>query len=211
MCSHSMWKRMNLSYLRKLVAIDRFSAIRASFRNWKGKFTAKDGKKKRRGRHLTVTQRKGISTGLEDSSTGPVTMTADASDREAVCYEGEIANVLKDTGFKVEIDNAKGKPSAQEVPTGIEMTVKEETVRPIHAYRIVRAFRSAGVSIATRINGTRRKNNTLYITVGPDSAPGLVPLTTGTAAKWRLKVRRTLLEKWKMKFVSRPRGPGQAD
>ena len=119
--------------------------------------------------------------------------------------------MLEDTGFKVEIDNAKGNLSAQQVPAGIEMTVKEETVRPIHAYRIVRAFRSAGVAIATRINGNRRKNNTLYITVGPDGAPGLVPLATGTAAKWRLKVRRTLVEKWKMKFASGPRGPGQAD
>jgi translation initiation factor IF-1 len=142
---------------------------------------------------------------------GPVSITAAASDREAVCYEGEIANVLEDTGFKVEIDNAKANPSAQQVPTGIEMTVKEETVRPIHAYRIVRAFRSAGVAIATRINGKQRKNNTLYITVGPNAAPGLVPLTTGTAAKWKLKVRRTLLEKWKMKFASGPRGPGQPD
>jgi hypothetical protein len=207
---------MKLSYVQKLLlAADPFSAARTNFRGWKSKPKAKGGTPKSRhlsrGRHLTVEQREDILTELQDSMIGPVSITAAASDREAVCYEGEIANVLKDTGFKVEIDNAKGKPSAQEVPTGIEMTVKEETVRPIHAYRIVRAFRSAGVSIATRINGTRRKNNTLYITVGPDSAPGLVPLTTGTAAKWRLKVRRTLLEKWKMKFVSRPRGPGQAD
>ena len=174
---------MNLSYVRKLL----------------------------RGRHLTVEQREDISTELQDSMIGPVSITAAASDREAVCYQGEIANVLEDTGFEVEIDNAKRKPSAQQIPTGIEMTVKEETVRPIHAYRIVRAFRRAGVAIATRVNGKRRKNNTLYITVGPNGAPGLVPLTTRAAAKWQLKVLRTLLEKWKMKFASGLRGPGQAD
>ena len=138
-------------------------------------------------------------------------MTAAASDKEAVCYEGEIANVLEDMGFEVEIDNAKRKSPAQEIPTGVEMTVKEETVRPIHAYRIVRAFRRAGVAIATRINGKRRKNNTLYITVGTDDAPGFVPLITGTAAKWRSKVRRTLLKKWKRKFASGRVGPGQDD
>jgi hypothetical protein len=119
--------------------------------------------------------------------------------------------VLEGTGFPVEIDNANGKPSARQVPAGVEMTVKEATVRPIHAYRIVRAFRSAGVAITTRINGRQRKNDTLYITVGPDDAPGLVPLITGTAAKWRLKVRRTLLKKWKRKFASGGLGRGQAD
>jgi hypothetical protein len=138
-------------------------------------------------------------------------MTAAASDSEAVGYEGEIANVLEDTGFPVEIDNAKRKPSAPQIPLGIEMTVKEQTVRPIHAYRIVRAFRLAGLAIATRINGKRRKNNTLYITVGPDDAPGLIPLITDTAAKWQSKVRRTLLKKWKRKFASGGLGPGQAD
>jgi hypothetical protein len=138
-------------------------------------------------------------------------MTAAASDQEAVGYEGEIANLLEGTGFPVEIDNAKRKPSAQQLPSGVEMTVKEKTVRPVHAYRIVRAFRSAGVAIATRINGKQQKNNTLYITVGPDDAPGLVPLTTRIAAKWRLKIRQTLLKKWKGKFASGGRGPGQAD
>jgi hypothetical protein len=207
---------MNLSYVQKLLlAADPFSAGRTNFRVWKRNLKVKGRKPKLRkllrGRHLTVKQRGDILTELQDSMIGPVSITAAASDREAVCYEGEIANVLEDTGFKVEIDNAKANPSAQQVPTGIEMTVKEETVRPIHAYRIVRAFRSAGVAIATRINGKQRKNNTLYITVGPNAAPGLVPLTTGTAAKWKLKVRRTLLEKWKMKFASGPRGPGQPD
>lgn len=208
---------MKRSYVQKLLLeADPFSAARTNFRVWKTKLKAKGGgtpnlRQLSRGRHLTVEQREDILTELQDSTIGPVSITAAASDREAVCYEGEIANVLEDTGFKVEIDNAKGKPSAQEVPTGIEMTVKEETVRPIHAYRIVRAFRSAGVAIATRINGKRRKNNTLYITVGPEGAPGLVPLATGTAAKWRSQVRRTLLKKWKRKFASGSRGPGQAD
>lgn len=207
---------MRLSYVQKLLlAADPFSAARTNYRVWRRKLKAKGGTPKlrqlSRGRHLTVEQREDISTELQDSMIGPVSITAVASDREAVCYEGEIANVLEDTGFTVEIDNAKGNLSAQQVPAGIEMTVKEETVRPIHAYRIVRAFRSAGVAIATRINGSRRKNNTLYITVGPNAAPVLVPLTTRTAAKWRLKVRRILVEKWKMKFASRPRGAGQTD
>jgi hypothetical protein len=207
---------MKLSCVQKLLlAADPFAAARKNFRVWKSRLKAKRGTPKLRnpvrGRHLTVKQRGDISTELQDSMTGPVSITAAASDREAVCYEGEIANVLEDTGCKVEIDNATTKPSAEQVPTGIEMTVKEETVRPIHAYRIVRAFRSAGVEIATRINGKRQKNDTLYITVGPNSAPGLVPLITGTAAKWRLNVRQTLLEKWKTKFASGPRSPGQAD
>lgn len=207
---------MNLSYVQKiLLAADSFSAARTNFRVWRTKHKAKgDTTKLRRlshERHLTVEQRKDILTELQYSTIGPVSMTAAASDREAVGYEGEIANVLEDTGFPVEIDNAKRKPSAQQVATGIEMTVKEQTVRPVHAYRIVRAFRSAGVAIATRIDGKRRKNDTLYITVGHDDAPGLVPLITGTAAKWRLKVRRTLLKKWKGKFASGGRGPGQAD
>lgn len=207
---------MKLSYVQKLLlAADPFSAARTNFRGWKTKLKAKSGTPKlrelSRGRHLTMEQREDIVTELQDSMIGPVSITAAASDREAVCYEAEIANVLEDTGFKVEIDNSKRKPSEQEIPTGIEMTVKEETVRPIHAYRIVRAFRRAGVAIATRINGSRRKNNTLYITVGPDDARGIVPFTTGTAAKWRSKVRRILLAKWKRRFASGPRGPRQAD
>src|ERR1700719_3248481 len=172
---------MNLSYVQKLLlAADPFSATRTNFRAWRT-----NRKAERRipelgrlphERHLTVEQRKDISPELQYSTIGPVSITAAASDREAVSYEGEIANLLEDTGFPVEIDNAKRKPSAQRIPMGIEMTVKEKTVRPIHAYRIVRAFRSAGVEIATRINGKRQKNDTLYITVGRDDAPGLVPL-----------------------------------
>jgi hypothetical protein len=138
-------------------------------------------------------------------------MTAAASDREAVCYEGEIANVLEETGFEVEIDNAMGKPSEPQIATGVEMTVKDKTVRPIHAYRIVQAFRSAGVSIATRINGKRRKNDTLYITVGPNGAPAIVSPPIRTAAKWQSKVLATLREKWKMKFALRLRRSEQAD
>lgn len=98
-------------------------------------------------------------------------MIADASDGEAVCYEGEIANVLEDTGFKVVMDNNKKKAPEQEIPKGLEMTIADQTVRPMHASGIVRAFRHAGVAIATRINTKRRKNNTLYITVGPNDAP----------------------------------------
>ena len=163
---------MNLSYLRKLLPnADTFSVIGTNFRKWRTKLHAKDGKKKWRGRHLTVVQRENISTDLQNSATGPVTMTADASDREAVCYEGEITNVLEDTGFKIEVDNAKKKAPAQEISNGLEMTIADKTVRPMHASGIVRAFRRAGVAIATRINVKRRKNNTLYITVGPNDVP----------------------------------------
>ena len=133
---------------------------------------------------------------------GPISMTAAASDNEAVRYEGEIADVLEGTGFRVNIDNAKTEVAEQQIPRGIEMTIKETTVRPGHAYWIVRAFRSAGVAIATRINEKRRKNDTLYITVGPNGAPVAVPPAVATAAKWRSQVLRTLLKKWKMKFAA---------
>ena len=207
---------MKLSYVQKLLlAADPFGAARKNFRIWKSKLTAKSGtpklRNRLRGRHLTVKQRGDILTELQDSTAGPVSMTAARSDGEAVCYESEIATVLEDTGCKVEIDNATKESPAKQLPPGIEMTVKEETVRPIHAYWIVRAFRSAGVTIATRINGKRQKNNTLYITVGPNSAPGTVSTTARTAAEWRSKVRQTLLEKWKTKFGSGPRRPGQPD
>ena len=147
-------------------------------------------------RHLTLEQREDISAGLQDSKTGPVSMTAPASDQEAICYQGEIASVLEDMGCEVEINNARKAP-AEEIPTGVEMTIKEETVRPIHASRIVRAFRHAGVVIATTINATRRKNNTLYITVGPNDAPALVPSTTQPSVTWQWKSLATLLAKWK--------------
>src|SRR5579864_615616 len=98
---------MNLSYVQRLlVAIDPFTAIRKNFRSWR-KETSRDGRKDKkpkrlRNRHLTCRQREDIATGLQDSATGPVSMTALASDMEAVCYEDEIANVLEETGFDVE-------------------------------------------------------------------------------------------------------------
>jgi hypothetical protein len=139
-------------------------------------------------RHITLEQREDISAGLQDSTTGPVSMTAPASDKEAVVYQGEIASVLEDMGCEVEIVNAKTTASVQEIPTGVEMTIKEETVRPVHASRIVRAFRRAGVVIATKINARRRNNDTLYVTVGPSDAPAAVP----DAHRWHWKSLATL-------------------
>jgi hypothetical protein len=207
---------MNLSYVQKLLlAADPFTAIQTDFRGWRETLHAKHGKKRQRkrlrGRHLTVVQRENISTGLQDSTTGPVSMTAAASDREAVCYEGEIANVLEDTGFKVEIDNAERKAPEQKIPSGLEMTVADKTIRPIHAYRIVQAFRCAGIAIATRINAMRRQNDTLYITIGSNRASALDPSTPQIATKWQSKVLAALLEKWKMRFASSLRRPKQAD
>lgn len=124
-------------------------------------------------------------------------MTAASSDKEAMGYQGEIASVLEKMGCEVEIDNAKVKTSAELIPTGVEMTIKEETVRPIHASRIVRAFRRAGVVIATRINARRRKNNTLYITVGCNDTSALVPPKTPAAAMWSWKSLTALFAKWK--------------
>jgi hypothetical protein len=138
-------------------------------------------------RHLTSEQREDISTGLQDSATGPVSITAPASDKEAVVYQGEIASVLEDMGCEVTIANAKTAASVQEIPTGVEMTIKEETVRPVHASRIVRAFRRAGVVIATKINARRRQNDTLYITVGSSDSPGVLPAATPDAPKWPWK------------------------
>jgi len=123
-------------------------------------------------RHLTSHQREDILGDLEGSTAGPpVSIVAAASDKEAVGYQGEIASVLQDMGCKVEIDNVKANPPAEAIPTGVEMTIKEETVRPIHAHRIMCAFRRAGVAIITRINPRRGKNDTLYITVGANDPP----------------------------------------
>ena len=119
-------------------------------------------------------------------------MTAPASDKEAVVYQGEIASVLEDMGCEVEIVNAKTTASVQEIPTGVEMTIKEETVRPVHAFRIVRAFRRAGVVIATRINARRRKNDTLYITVGPSDTPAVLPAAVPDPHSWHWKSLATL-------------------
>lgn len=195
---------MILSYAHKLwLAVDPVSVIRADFREWR-ELHARGGKKKRklsRDRHLTCKQREDISTGLQDSETGPVSMIAAASDKEAVCYESEIASVLEDTGFKVEIHNPKRKAAEEEIPTGVEMTIADQTVRPRHAHRIVDAFRRAGIAIATRINARRRKNNTLYITVGTKGAPALAPSTIPTAVVWKSKSLPTLFAKWRMKFA----------
>ena len=94
-------------------------------------------------------------------------MTASSADPEAVHYEGEIASVLEDVGCAVEIDNASTTASIREIPAGVELTIKERTVRPGHAYRIIDVFRRAGVMLAAKINGRRHKNDTLYISVGP--------------------------------------------
>lgn len=144
------------------------------------------------GRHLTPNQREEISAGLQDSTTGPVSITAPASDKEAVGYQGEIASVLKDMGCVVKIDNARTETTAAEIPTGVEMTIKEETVRPVHASRIVRAFRRAGVVIATRVNARRRKNDTLYITVGANDSPppGSPSLRPRVPWSWKYLVKR---------------------
>jgi len=149
------------------------------------------------GRHLTVDQRESISAVLQNSVTGPVSMTAPASDKEAVGYQGEIATVLEEVGCEVDIDNANKKAPAPEIPAGVEMAIKEETVRPKHASRIVRAFRRAGVVIATRYNARRRNNDTLYITVGANVAPALVSPTIPTAAPWPWRSLATLFARWK--------------
>jgi hypothetical protein len=129
-------------------------------------------------------------------------MTATASDTEAVNYENEIANVLEETGFDVQIDNVKKTPSEPEMTAGVEMIIKDETIRPAHALRIVRAFRRAGVTIATKISALRRNNTTLYITVGPKQGAPATPLPTPlTAAVWQTQSMTLLFAKWKKKFA----------
>jgi hypothetical protein len=164
-------------------------------------FTVENGMKMepelRDERHLSPEQRDDIAIGLQDSTTGPVSLTAAASDKEAVCYQGEIASVLEDMGCDVEIDNPKGRARAEAIPAGVEMTIKEETVRPAHASRIVRAFRRAGVVIATKINARRRKNDTLYITVGPNDSPALLPTTRPPIARRLWKSLAALFAKSK--------------
>jgi hypothetical protein len=197
---------MALSYAHKLwLAADPVSIIRTDFRAWR------DGRKRRRklsrDRHLTCRQREDISTGLEDSVTGPVSMTAAASDKEAVCYESEMASVLEETGFEVEIDNPARKAAEREIPKGVEMTIADQTVRPRHAHRIVDVFRRAGIAIATKINARLRKNDTLYITVGAKGGPALVRPAIPTAAIWKSKPPASLFAKWRMKFASARRRP----
>jgi hypothetical protein len=194
---------MNLSYVHKLLlAADPFSAIRTNFRAWKRNGKKSYGKPKRsRARHLTCKQRETIAAGLQDSTLGPVSLTATACDSEAVGYENEIANVLEETGFDVKIDNAPKEEPTEELPAGVEMTIKEATVRPIHALSIVTAFRLAGVTIATKINALRRQNNTLYISVGPKDALLAALSPTGTAAAWQSKSMALVLAKWRDRFL----------
>ncbi len=130
-------------------------------------------------RHITLDQREEISEQLKDSTPGPISMTATASDPEAVGYEREIASVLEDTGFKVDIVNLKGSSAAEEIPAGVEMTVADATIRLNHAYRILHAFRRAGIALVTKINAKRRSKDTLYITVGPNDAPDSAAATAG--------------------------------
>jgi hypothetical protein len=195
---------MKLSYVQTLLLMaDPFSAFRKTFRGWKKDLHAADGKPKRsRARHLTGKQREDIADGLQDSVIGPVSMTAAASDKEAVNYQGEIANVLEETGFAIEIDNTVVEKSDPAIAAGVEMIVKDQTIRPAHAFRIVQAFRRAGITIATRVSSLRRKNNTLYITIGAkDVSPAAgVPLTALTAAAWQARSMALVLGKWKKFF-----------
>jgi hypothetical protein len=119
-------------------------------------------------RHLSPEQQSDIATAMHGATDGPpVVMTAAPLDKEAVCYERELADAFTDMGCDVEIDNSKEKTRASQIPEGIEVTIKETTVRPIHSSRIVSAFRRAGVAIKTRINGSRKSKTTLYVAVGP--------------------------------------------
>ncbi len=145
-------------------------------------------------RHITLDQREEISEQLKDSTPGPISMTATASDPEAVGYEREIASVLEDTGFKVDIVNIKGSSAAEEIPAGVEMTVADQTVRLSHAYRILDAFRRAGIALVTRINAKHQSKETLYITVGPNDAPDSAATAGG---RWQSPA--ILLTKWKTK------------
>ncbi len=146
-------------------------------------------------RHITLDQREEISEQLKDSTPGPISMTAAASDSEAVGYEHEIASVLEDTGFKVDIVNIKGRSAAEEIPAGVEMTVADPTIRLSHAYRILHAFQRAGIALVTRINSKRRSKDTLYITVGPNDAPDSV----AARARGSWQSPAILLTKWKTK------------
>jgi hypothetical protein len=119
-------------------------------------------------RHLTQKQKSDISADMHGATDGPpVIMAAAPSDKEAVCYQGELAGAFVDMGCDVEIDNAKNNALATPTPKGVEVTMKETTVRPIHSSRIVSAFRRAGVAIKTRINGSHKSRTTLYVGVGP--------------------------------------------
>jgi hypothetical protein len=155
------------------------------------------------GRHLSAEQREEISTSLQDSAKGQVSMTAAASDKEAVAYEVEIAEVLENSGFKVEIDNAKRTSPGEETHPGVEATIADETVRPSHAFRVVQAFRRVGVAVATKINAKRRGKNTLYIAVGPNDTP-----PTPKNPLWQSKSMTAVIAKWKTKFAAGLHWPG---
>jgi hypothetical protein len=154
-------------------------------------------------RHLTPEQREEIAVSLQDSAKGQVSMTASASDQEAVSFEGEIAEVLEDSGFDVEIDNVKGK-SPEEAPPGVQATIADQTIRPRHAYRIVQAFRRVGIAIATRINEKRRGKNTLYIAVGPNDTE---PAASGLSP-WQANTMKGVIAKWKARFAAGLHGHG---
>jgi hypothetical protein len=154
-------------------------------------------------RHLSPEQRDDIAASLADSVHGQVSMTATASDKEAVSYEGEIAEVLEDAGFTVEIDNARRTPPGEEAHPGVEATIADETVRPSHAFRVVQAFRRVGVAVATKINAKRRGKNTLYIAVGPNDTP-----PTPKNPLWQSKSMTAVIAKWKTKFAAGLHWPG---
>ena len=154
-------------------------------------------------RHLSVEQRDEISASLENSVKGPVSLTAAASDKEAVSYETEIAEVLEDSGFKVEIDNTRRAPSGEKTFPGVEATIADKTVRPSHAFRVVQTFRRVGVAVATKINAKRRSKNTLYIAVGPNDTP-----PTPKNPLWQSKSMTAVLAKWKTKFAAGLHWPG---
>jgi hypothetical protein len=154
-------------------------------------------------RHLTPEQRDDISASLEDSTKGQVSMTAVASDKEAVCYEGEIAAILEQSGFEVEIDNTTPIPPREETHPGVEATIADETVRPSHAFRVVQAFRRVGVAVATKINAKRRGKNTLYIAIGPNDTP-----PTPKNPLWQSKSMTEVIAKWKTKFAAGLHWPG---
>jgi hypothetical protein len=195
---------VNFSYFHKLLlAADPFSVFRANFRGWKRNRPAPaEPPKRSRARHLTCKQREDIASGLQDSMIGPVSMTATASDSEAINYQNEIANVLEETGFDVEIDDARKNPSEPEITAGLEMIIKDETIRPVHALSVVRAFRRAGLTIATRINALRRNNMTLYIAVGPKEGAAAIPLPAAvTTVAWPSQSMTLLFAKWKKRFA----------
>lgn len=117
-------------------------------------------------RSLSREQRTEIIATLEQSPKGPVVLETAQTDSEAVQFEGQISEALAESGFEVKIANALETHRVGQ-PSGVILTIANDTLRPRHAGRILRAFRRAGLAIATRINPRRRKKDALYITVGP--------------------------------------------